>query len=144
MAQVHKQGLWLWAGALSWLLIATLPLAVEVQAIATLVVTALLVLGWRRTQRAAKKHTPLQWGSGVRLPAGSYRHPVVLAVGDCLAELFGASSAEQLAPRVTVEGCYVPSARSLEVVRNRGRSAAGAARVGRAAQCHVAGQSQCP
>ncbi|WP_448197084.1 OmpA family protein [Pseudomonas putida] len=108
MAQVHKQGLWLWAGALSWLLIATLPLAVEVQAIATLVVTALLVLGWRRTQRAAKKHTPLQWGSGVRLPAGSYRHPVVLAVGDCLAELFGASSAEQLAPRVTVEGCYVP------------------------------------
>lgn len=108
MPQRHKQGLWLWAGALSLLLIATLPLAVEAQAIAVLVVAALVVLGWRRISRAAGKRTQLQWGSGVSLPAGSYRHPVVLMVGDCLAELFEASSAEQLAPRVTGEGCYVP------------------------------------
>lgn len=107
MPQIHKQGLWLWAGALSLLLIATLPLAVELQAIAVLVVAALVVLGWRRISRAAKR-TQLQWCSGVSLPAGSYRHPMVLVVGDGLPELFEASSAEHLAPRVTGEGCYVP------------------------------------
>lgn len=104
----HKQGLWLWAGALSLLLIATLPLAAGGRAIAALVVAALVVLGWRRISRAAGKRTQLQWSSGVSLPAGSYRHPGVLVVGDGLAELFEASSAEQLAPRVTGEGCYVP------------------------------------
>lgn len=30
MPRIHKQGLWLWAGALSLLLIATLPLAAAV------------------------------------------------------------------------------------------------------------------
>lgn len=108
MPRIHKQGLWLWAGALSLLLIATLPLASGVQVIAALVVTAFVVVGWRRISRTAGKPTQLQWSSGVSLPAGSYRHPVVLVVGDCLADLFEASSAEQLAPRVTVEGCYVP------------------------------------
>ncbi len=108
MPQIHKQGLWLWAGALSLLLIAMLPMAVEVQAIAALVVTALMMLGWRRISRAAEKRTQLQRSSGVSLPAGSYCHPVVLVVGDGLAELFEALSAEQLAPRITGEGCYVP------------------------------------
>jgi outer membrane protein OmpA-like peptidoglycan-associated protein len=108
MPQIHKQGLWLWAGALSLLLIATLPLAVEVQAIAVLVVAALVMLGWRRISRAAGERTQLQWSSGVSLPAGSYRHPIVLVVGDCLPELFEVSSAEQLALRVTGGGCYVP------------------------------------
>lgn len=102
MPQRHKQGLWLWAGALSLLLIATLPLAAGVQAIAALLVSALVAVGWRRISRASGKR------SGVSLPAGSYRHPVVLVVGDCLAELFEDSSAEQLVPRVTGEGCYVP------------------------------------
>ncbi|RCL28886.1 flagellar motor protein MotB [Pseudomonas sp. AFG_SD02_1510_Pfu_092] len=108
MPGIHRQGLWLWAGALSLLLIATLPLAAGVQAIAALLVSALVAVGWRRILRATGKRTQLQWSSGVSLPAGSYRHPVVLVVGDCLAELFEASSAEQLAPRVTGEGCYVP------------------------------------
>jgi outer membrane protein OmpA-like peptidoglycan-associated protein len=108
MPRIHKQGLWLWAGALSLLLIATLPLAAAVQAIAALLVSALVMVGWRRISRATGERTQLQWSSGVSLPAGSYRHPVVLVVGDCLAELFEASSAEQLAPRVTGEGYYVP------------------------------------
>lgn len=102
MPQRHKQGLWLWAGALSLLLIATLPLAAGVQAIAALLVSALVAVGWRRLSRASGKR------SGVSLPAGSYRDPVVLVVGDCLAELFEDSSVEQLVPRVTGEGCYVP------------------------------------
>ncbi|MBH3346369.1 OmpA family protein [Pseudomonas parafulva] len=102
MPQRHKQGLWLWAGALSLLLIATLPLAAGVQTIAALLVSALVAVGWRRISRASGKR------SGVSLPGGSYRHPVVLVVGDRLADLFEASSAEQLAPRVTGEGCYVP------------------------------------
>lgn len=108
MPGIHRQGLWLWAGALSLLLIATLPLAAAVQAIAALLVSALVMVGWRRISRAAGKRTQLQWSSGASLPAGSYRHPVVLVVGDSLTELFEASSAEQLVPRVTGEGCYVP------------------------------------
>ncbi|WNN38888.1 OmpA family protein [Pseudomonas inefficax] len=108
MPRIHKQGLCLWAGALSLLLIATLPLAAAVQAIAALLVSALVMVGWRRISRAAGKRTQLQWSSGASLPAGSYRHPVVLVVGDSLTELFEASSAEQLVPRVTGEGCYVP------------------------------------
>lgn len=108
MPRIHKQGLCLWAGALSLLLIATLPLAAAVQAIAALLVSALVMVGWRRISRAAGKRTQLQWSSGASLPAGSYRHPVVLVVGDSLIELFEASSAEQLVPRVTGEGCYVP------------------------------------
>lgn len=108
MPQIHKQGLWLWAGVLSLLLIAMLPLAVEAQAIAVLVATALIGLCWRRNQSAAGKGKQLQWGAGVSLPAGSYRHPVVLVAGDCVAQLFDASSSEQLALRVTGEGCYVP------------------------------------
>lgn len=108
MPQIHKQGLWLWAGALSLLLIATLPMALEVQAIAALVVTTLVVVGWRRISPATGERPQLRWSSGVSVPAGSYRHPVVLVVGDCLADLFEASSAEQSAPRVTGEGCYVP------------------------------------
>ncbi|WP_313645380.1 OmpA family protein [Pseudomonas sp.] len=108
MPQIHKQGLWLWAGVLSLLVIATLPLPVEVQAFAVLAVAALVALAWRRISRAAGRRTAQQRIGSVSLPAGSYRHPVVLVVGDCLAELFGTSSAEQLALRVTGEGCYVP------------------------------------
>jgi len=108
MPRIQKQGLWLWAGALSLLLIATLPLAIEGQGVAVLVVAAVMVECWRRSRRAGGQRTDMQWGSSVSLPAASYRHPVVLVVGDCLAELFDASPAEQLALRVTREGCYVP------------------------------------
>lgn len=108
MPQIQNQGLWLWAGALSLALIATLPLAIEGQAMAVLVVAAVMMVCWRRSQRAGGKHTEMQWGNAVSLPAASYRHPVVLVVGDCLAELFDAPADEQLALRVTGEGCYVP------------------------------------
>lgn len=107
MPQIHKQGLWLWAGALCLSLIATLPLAVGGQAAAALIVTAVVVVIWRRSGRAAGKRIEMQWGSGVSLPAGSYRHPVVLVVGDCLAELFDSAPAEQRVLRVTGKGCYV-------------------------------------
>ncbi|WP_050491919.1 OmpA family protein [Pseudomonas putida] len=108
MPQIQKQGLWLWAGALSLLLIATLPLAIEGQAMAVLVVSAVMVMRWRRSQRAGEQGTEMQWGSRVSLPDASYRHPVVLVVGDCLAELFDASATETLVLRVTAQGCYVP------------------------------------
>ncbi|MFP5426870.1 MAG: OmpA family protein [Gammaproteobacteria bacterium] len=108
MPRIQNQGLWLWAGALSLALIATLPLAIEGQVMAVLVVTAVMVVCWRRSQRADSQRSEMQWGSGAGLPAGSYRHPVVLVVGDCLAELFDASPAEQLELRVTGEGCYLP------------------------------------
>lgn len=107
MPQIQNQGLWLWAGALSLLLIATLPLAIEGQAVAVLVVIAVMVVCWRRSQRAGEQDAEMRWGSGVSLPAASYRHPVVLVGGDCLAELFDASPTEPLGLRVTAQGCYV-------------------------------------
>lgn len=106
--QMQKRGLWLWAGALSLLLIATLPLAIEGQAVAVLVVIAVMVMYWRRSQRAGDQGTEMQRVSGVTLPVASYRHPVVLVVGDCLAELFDTSPTEPLMLRVTDQGCYVP------------------------------------
>lgn len=106
--QIQKQGLWLWAGALSLLLIATLPLAIEGQAVAVLVVIAVMVMHWRRSQHAGDKSTEMQRVSGVTLPVASYRHPVVLVVGDCLAEVFDTSPTEPLMLRVTAQGCYIP------------------------------------
>ena len=102
-----KQGLWLWAGALSLLLIAMLPLAIEWQLTTAVVVTVAVWAAWRRCKRVAREAYELQWAKGANLPAGSYRHPVVLVVGDCLAELFGPVPDEQCALRVTGEGCYV-------------------------------------
>lgn len=112
----QEQGLWLWAGTLSLLLIATLPLAVEWQLTIAVVVTGGVWAAWRRSRRiAGGEGHELQWSKGTSLPAGSYRHPVVLVVGDCLAELFGPLPAEQWALRVTGEGCYVrvPDAQKL-------------------------------
>lgn len=108
LPQIHKQGLWLWAGALSLLLIATLPLAIEGQAVAVLVVVAVMMMHWRRSQHAGDKSTQMQRVSGITLPVASYRHPVVLVVGDCLAELFETSPTEPLMLRATAQGCYVP------------------------------------
>lgn len=101
------QGLWLWAGTLSLLLIAVLPLAVEWQLAAAVVVTGAVWAAWRRSKRVTGEGGELQWAKGASLPVGSYRHPVVLVVGDCLAELFGPVPAEEWALRVTGEGCYV-------------------------------------
>jgi len=101
------QGLWLWAGTLFLLLIAMLPLAIELQLTSAVVVTVAVWAAWRRSKRVAGEGRELQWAKGASLPAGSYRHPVVLVVGDCLAELFGPVPAEQWALRVTGEGCYL-------------------------------------
>jgi len=112
----QEQGLWLWAGTLSLLLIAMLPLAVEWQLTTAVGVTGAVWAAWRRSRRiAGGEGHELQWCKGTSLPAGSYRHPVVLVVGDCLAELFGPLPAEQWALRVTGEGCYVrgPDAQKL-------------------------------
>ncbi|HDS1697167.1 MULTISPECIES: OmpA family protein [Pseudomonas] len=101
------QGLWLWAGTLFLVLIAMLPLAIELQLTSAVVVTVAVWAAWRRSKRVADEGRELRWAKGASLPAGSYRHPVVLVVGDCLAELFGPVPAEQWELRVTGEGCYV-------------------------------------
>ncbi|MBH3417227.1 OmpA family protein [Pseudomonas putida] len=107
MLRGQEQALWLWAGTLSLLLIAMLPLAFEWQLPISVLVALAVWAGWRRSLRIAGKRRELQSSNGASLPAQSYRHPIVLVVGDCLAELFGAVPAEQLALRVTGEGCYV-------------------------------------
>ncbi|WP_232961356.1 MULTISPECIES: OmpA family protein [Pseudomonas] len=101
------QGLWLWAGTLFLLLVAMLPLAIELQLASAGVVTVAVWAAWRQSKRVASEGRELLWAKGASLPAGSYRHPVVLVVGDCLAELFGPVPAEQWALRVTGEGCYI-------------------------------------
>ncbi|WP_230380648.1 OmpA family protein [Pseudomonas fulva] len=103
----QMQGLWLWAGTLLVLLIAMLPFAIELQFASAGVVTVAVWAAWRQSKRVAGEGRELLWAKGASLPGGSYRHPVVLVVGDCLAELFGPVPAEQWALRVTGEGCYI-------------------------------------
>ncbi|WP_367599343.1 OmpA family protein [Pseudomonas fulva] len=103
----QMQGLWLWAGTLLVLLIAMLPFAIELQFASAGIVTVAVWAAWRQSKRVAGEGRELLWAKGASLPGGSYRHPVVLVVGDCLAELFGPVPAEQWALRVTGEGCYI-------------------------------------
>ncbi|MFK0095003.1 OmpA family protein [Pseudomonas sp. NPDC090592] len=92
---------------LSLVLITMLPLAVEWQLTSAVVVAIAVWAAWRRSLRVASERRQCRWNTHVSLPAASYRHPVVLVVGDCLADLFGPVPAEQWALRVTGEGCYV-------------------------------------
>ncbi|NIF25131.1 OmpA family protein [Pantoea sp. Tr-811] len=108
MWRTPENGLWSWAAVLCVLLVATLPLAIEWQVVAALAITVVGLMAWRRSVRVASERGAAQPSAAASLPASTYRHPVVLVAGDCLAELFGPAPAEQWLPRVTVAGCYLP------------------------------------
>ncbi len=98
------RGLWLWAGVLVVTLALIIPASGWVRAAAILTV----VLAWVWAERRfAKRGAQLLPPGETPLPAATYRQPVVLVCGDGLTGLFGAVPADQLALRVTAQGCYV-------------------------------------
>lgn len=108
MTLKQTQGLWLWAGTLVLALLAIVPLAAWVRAIAVLAVVGLTAVVWVRAgRRVARSCDPLLLADNTTLPAAAYRQPVVLVCGDGLVGLFGVIPAEQLALRITEQGCYV-------------------------------------
>lgn len=114
-----KRGLWLWAGALALALLMIIPLSVWGRAGAMLAVMVGVVLAWKRIgQRTLHQRESLIVAGNLALPKASYRQPVMLMCGDGLVGLFGAIPAEQLALRITGQGCYlrVPSLEHLTAV----------------------------
>lgn len=113
-------GLWLWAGTLGLLLILViLPLSWMVRALASLGVLIVVVLGWLAAGRNASQHRQsLALANGCSLPAAGFHQPVVAVCGDGLRALFGEAPENQLALRVTEQGCYlrVPSLERLPAV----------------------------
>lgn len=114
------RGLWLWAGVLGLVLVlAILPLSRHAQVLWTLAVLSLVALGWMFSGRAAsrQRQSLVVAGNGA-LPADGYRQPVLAVCGDGLHSLFGATSEDQLALRITEQGCYlrVPSLAQLPMI----------------------------
>jgi outer membrane protein OmpA-like peptidoglycan-associated protein len=102
------RSLWLWAGVLTLALLAIVPLSTGLRTIAVLAVACLVILAWIKTGRlAARQSEALVMADGMALPSQAYRRPVVLVCGDGLSGLFGAVPVDQLAVRVTEQGCYL-------------------------------------
>lgn len=114
-----SRALLLWVGALALALLAIVPLAAGWRVVVVFSVACFLILTWRRTRRrAALQAQSLMLAEGKSLPPADYRQPVVLVCGDGLVGLFGATPAEQLAIRITEQGCYlrVPDFEQLPVL----------------------------
>lgn len=107
------RGLWLWAGALAlFLFLAVLPLSWAGRALSALGVVIVVALGWWFAGRnAGRQRQSLVLADDCALPAVGFRQPVVAVCGDGLRSLFGEAPEDQLALRVTEQGCYlrVPS-----------------------------------
>jgi len=108
MTLMATRVLWLWAGTLTLILLAVLPLSTGLRAVlalGTLVVVAMAwVVGGRNAMRRA---AAVGLASEMQLPPPGYRLPVVLVCGDGQPGLFGTASGRQPAPHVTAQACYV-------------------------------------
>lgn len=103
-----KRGLWLWAGVLAIALLVIIALTVWIRVMAILaVMVCVLLICTRINKQAARQRETLVLADKLSLPQASYRQPVVLVCGDGLIGLFGAVPVEQLALRITGQGCYV-------------------------------------
>ncbi|MFF7064545.1 OmpA family protein [Pseudomonas sp. NPDC008258] len=107
MTLTQRLGLWAWAGALAVLLLAIVPMAAGWRISAVVLTAGAVAWQWRRTVRRQQ-----HMAGNAALPAASYRHPVLLVCGDGQHGLFGPAPDEQLALRVTGQGCYVRVARA--------------------------------
>lgn len=97
--------LYLWAGALAVALLVIVPLEQWVRAFGVLTVLGCVALAWVLSGRRAVQQRGV---ADIKdLPAGVFRQPVVLVCGDGLDGLFGVVPVEQMALRVTQQGCYV-------------------------------------
>lgn len=103
-----KRGLWLWAGALVLILLSVIPASTWVRLMVILAVACSLAFIWRSYgQKSALNHPSLVLADHGVLPPSAYRQPVVLVCGDALTGLFGDIASDELALRVTEQGCYV-------------------------------------
>ena len=104
---VHlRRILYLWTGALALALLVIVPLELWMRVSGMLAVTGCVALAWVLSGRRAIQQREL-FADSPALPAAAFRGPVVLVCGDGLTGLFGPLPAEQMALRVTVQGCYV-------------------------------------
>lgn len=103
-----KRGLWLWAGTLAMVLLLIIPMTPWLCAMAIVAVIVSVGAAWTRIGRqAARQNQALLMADNQPLPPAAYRLPIVLVCGDGLVGLFGVIPAEQLALRITGQGCYV-------------------------------------
>lgn len=104
---LHR-ALCLWAGALTFALLVIIPLGLWVRALGVLITVACVAWAWVLLGRRVAQHRALVSSVDNRLlPAAAFRHPVVLVCGDGQDGLFGRVPAEQMALRVTEQGCYI-------------------------------------
>ncbi|WP_152223633.1 OmpA family protein [Pseudomonas sp. SCB32] len=103
------RGLWLWAGSLGLILsLAILPMSWAAQTLWTLAVIIVVTLGWLFAGRSAlRQRQSITLAAGSLLPAAGFLQPVVAVCGDGLHPLFGDAPEDQLALRVTEQGCYL-------------------------------------
>lgn len=102
------RGLWLWAGVLGLALtLAILPLTLTTRLWLVSAILVIAGLGWVVAGRQDKARSSLVLASGCVLPAAEFSLPVVAVCGDDLPSLFGDAAEDQLALRVTAQGCYL-------------------------------------
>ncbi|WLH69940.1 OmpA family protein [Pseudomonas sp. FP2309] len=104
---LHR-ALCLWAGALTFALLVIIPLGLWVRALGVLITVACVAWAWVLLgRRVAQRRALVSSVDNRLLPAAAFRHPVVLVCGDGQDGLFGRVPAEQMALRVTEQGCYI-------------------------------------
>ncbi len=104
---LHR-ALCLWAGALALALLGISPLGMWARALGVLIAVSCVAWAWAVLGHRAVQHGGLvSLDADKVLPPAAFRHPVVLVCGDGLEGLFGRVPAEQMALRVTEQGCYV-------------------------------------
>ena len=109
----------LWSGFLALVLLTILPLGMWGRGVGVLISVGCVAWAWvLLARRATQQRRLIQLADNAVLPAIGFRHPVVLVCGDGLEALFGSTPVEQLALRVTEQGCYVrvPNLDQLPVV----------------------------
>ena len=104
---LHR-ALCLWVGTLTFALLVMIPLGMWVRATGVLAAVGCVAWAWVLLgRRAVQQLEWVQLADNTALPAAAFRHPVVLVCADGLDGLFGSIPDEQLALRVTEQGCYV-------------------------------------
>ncbi|MEE1922767.1 OmpA family protein [Pseudomonas sp. 148P] len=102
------RGLWLWGMFLALGVLLVVPFDDGWRVLAAVLVTALVVQGWRRAgRRAGQLRESLRLADDVPLPPAGYRQPVLLVCGDGQDGLFGKKDNERPRLRMTARACYL-------------------------------------
>ncbi len=102
------RALWAWAGGLALTLLVLVPMGPVLRAVLTLGVLVTVATAWVVSGRnAARLAAAVGLASEMVLPPPGYRLPVVLVCGDGQRGLFSGASADQPAPHITAQACYI-------------------------------------